>query len=457
MALSEARLAARETLTRVRERSAYAHESLDRVLSRHPSLSDCDSALATRLAYGAIACYGTLEEVVDRRLRNPRKTDPLLRDSLLLSTYELLFTDTPLYATVSEGVLLAKALRTRYASPTNAILRRIGRERELFPWGDPKADVEAHARLRGHPVWLAQLLRERFGYEQADLIMQTNNEAAPTYLAVMEPVLSASEALSTLTRIGAGPQALELPGALLAAEPAKIRGLSGLHARRLLVMDYCAQLAVHLADLRPGQRFIEVGAGRGSKTLLAATRARMRGGSARLVAIDLHAFKTEIITQDAAYLGYDEITALPADATAPLAPVLQGTGLSTRADVVLLDAPCSGLGTLRRHPDRRWRTGPADIAALAQQNIELLNQSAPLVDRRGTLIYSTCTMTAEENFDVLEKFLHAEAGRGFSIAALAPEEVPRSLRSFIDQRGCFQSFPQPEGPDGHFIARLRRR
>jgi len=456
MAVSEARLVARETLTRVREREAFAHESLDRVLSRHRGISARDSALATRLAYGAIACYGTLVEVVDRRLRNPRKTDPMLRDCLLLSTYELLFTETPPYAVVSEGVALAKALKMRYASPTNAILRRIGRERELFPWGDPKADVEAHARLRGHPAWMARLLREHFGYEQADFIMQANNEVAPLYLAVMEPVLSSEEALLALSRIGAEPQALELPGAMLIGEPAKIRDLPALGTRSLLVMDYCAQLAVHLADLRPDLRFIEIGAGRGSKTLLAATRARMHGGSAQLTAIDLHAFKTEIITGDAAGLGYDEIKTLCADATRPLAPLLEAARLSPCADVVLLDAPCSGLGTLRRHPDRRWRAGPADIVALAEQNYEILTQAAQLVAPRGTLIYSTCTMTAEENFDVLERFLHAEVGRAFSLAALRPEELPRLLRSFVDERGCFQSYPQPEGPDGHFIARLKR-
>ncbi|MCL2881318.1 MAG: hypothetical protein FWF45_00255 [Coriobacteriia bacterium] len=456
MAVSEARLVARETLTRVRERDAFAHESLNRVLSRHHGISDRDSALATRLAYGAIACYGTLEEVVDRRLRNPKKTDPVLRDALLLSTYELLFTETPVYAVVSEGVALAKELKARYASPTNAILRRIGRERELFPWGDPKADVDAHARLRGHPAWMAALLREHFGYEQADLIMQADNEVAPLYLAVMDPVFSVSDAVGVLNRVGAEPQILELPGSVLIGQPAKIHELTDLGTRRLLVMDYCAQLAVYLAGLRPGQCYLEIGAGRGSKTLLAASRARMQGAPAQVIAIDLYPFKTEIITRDALSLGYDEVTALSADGTCPLIPVLQDAGLPTQADVVFLDAPCSGLGTLRRRPDRRWRSDPTDVDTLAQKNFLLLSQAAELLSKRGTLIYSTCTMTAEENFEVIEKFLHAEAGRDFSLVPFRPEELPRSLRSFIDKEGCFQSYPQPSGPDGHFIARLKR-
>jgi len=456
MAVSEARQVAREVLTRIRERQAFAHEAFDRVVAHHRTISDRDIALATRLAYGAIGCYGTLEEVVDRRLRNPRRTDPLLRDCLLLSTYEVFFTDTPIYAIVSEGVQLAKTLKTRYAAPTNAILRRIGSEHELFPWGDPKTDPEAHARFRGHPLWLAVLLRDQFGPEQADLIMQANNEVAPLYLAVMEPRLDSTEALSILARIGADPRELELPGAIRIGQPAKMHGLPGLNTRRLLVMDYCAQLAVHLANVQPGQHFIEIGAGRGSKTLLAATRARMQGGPAYVTAIDCYDFKTEITARDAENLNYTEVSALTADATRPLVPVLEAAGLPGRADVVLLDAPCSGLGTLRRHPDRRWRMDPADIATLAQQNGELLEQAAQVVGPRGTLIYSTCTMTAEENSAVLERFLHAEAGRGFSLAPFAARELPRDLRSFRDKKGCFQSYPQPEGPDGHFIARLTR-
>ncbi|MCL2332882.1 MAG: hypothetical protein FWC54_05300 [Actinomycetia bacterium] len=456
MALSEARLAAREVLTRVRARKAFAHEALDRVLSHHRSISSQDSALATRLAYGAISCYGTLEEVVDRRLRNPRRTDPLLRDCLLLSTYELLFTDTEAYAVVSEGVSLAKALKTRYAAPTNAILRRIGRERELFPWGDPKTDPEAHSRLRGHPLWLTTLLRERFSYEQADRIMQANNEVAPLYLAVMEPRISLDEAREILGRISADPQDLELPGALLVGHPAKVRGLPELDTRRLLVMDYCAQLAVHLADPQPDQHFVEIGAGRGSKTLLAATRARMQGGPASITAIDRHDFKTALTAQAALNLDYDEISVLTADATNPLVPVLEAAGLSPRADVVLVDAPCSGLGTLRRRPDKRWRMDPTDIAALAQQNYELLSQAAVLLDQQGTLIYTTCTLTAEENGEVIDRFLYSGLGREFALLPWEPRKLPRALRSFIDENGCFQSYPQLGGPDGHFIARLAR-
>ncbi len=454
MALSEARLVARKVLTRVRERDAYAREALDRMLTQQGAISDRDAALATRLAYGAIGCYGTLEEVVDRRLRNPRKTDPVLRDCLLLSTFELLFTNTEAYAIVSEGVKLAKELRTRYAAPVNAILRRIGRERELFPWGDPRNDPEAHARLRGHPLWLCQLLRERFGYEQADQIMRSDNEVAPLYAAVMEPRLALADALRDLERIGADPEELELPGALRVGRPAKMRGLPDLDARRLLVMDYGAQLAVHLADLKPGQRYIEIGSGRGSKTLLAATRARMQGGPAQVCAIDLHGFKTEITAQGALDLDYDEISALTADATRPLAPVLESAGLPTRADVVLIDAPCSGLGTLRRHPDKRWRFDPADIAPLAQQNYEILRHGARLLDQQGTLLYSTCTLTREENIGVVEEFLESDDGQGFTLAPFEARELPRPLRGFLDSQGCFQSYPQTGGPDGHFIARL---
>jgi len=122
---------------------------------------------------------------------------------------------------------------------------------------------------------------------------------------------------------------------------------------------------------------------------------------------------------------------------------------------VLIDAPCSGLGTLRRHPDRIWRAKPEEIESLAALGAALLERCTRLVKPGGFVVYSTCTVARRENEDVIEAFLASAGGRGFELASLA-DEVPLEWKGFVTENGCFRSHPRTGGPDGHFVARLTR-
>lgn len=446
-AASGARKAALEVVTRVREREAYAHETLDAVLSA-VRLDGRDAAFATRLAYGTVAARGTLDEAVARFVADPNRLEPRVGDALAVAAYELLYASTPPRAAVSQGVELVRSVQPKAAGLANAVLRRLAEATPDFPWGDPATDAAALARAYAHPRWLADLWVAELGRDDAEAVMAADNEPAPLYLAPLSQLsgdVAASEGLET--------SPCPLAGCLLAAEPAAARKSAAVKQRRVLVIDAAAQFAVHALRPRAGQRIVELGAGRGTKTLLAAELARGSGGPASIVAVDLHGFKLEALQRHARELGADEIETVTVDATGALPhDVLPAAS----ADGVLVDAPCSGLGTLRRHPDRRWRARPAEIESVAALGEALLRTAASLVKAGGFVVYSTCTIARRENGDVVEGFLGSEAGKAFAVDRL-DEEVPDEWRRFVSPQGWFQSLPEEGGPDGHFVVRLVRR
>ncbi len=452
---SAARVVALEVLTRVRERDAYAHETLDAVLSG-ARLEPRDAAMATRLAYGAIAVRGTLDEAVLRVVDPGTNIHPQSSDVLALGAYEILFEQTSPWVAVNETVKLAKASHPRSAGLVNAVMRRVAREAETFPWGDPDADTAALARLYGHPRWLAELWVAELGRETAARVMAANNVPAPFTFAALGAAPDAAERLSAgLEALGAEPALGSLPGAVVAGRPAVARRAEALREQRALVMDAGAQLAVHAMKPRPGMTLVDIGAGRGGKSLLIAALARRAGGPLeRLVALDLHDFKLGRLAGAAKSLGYGEIVTVAADATAPLTPADVGVR-EAGADGVLVDAPCSGLGTLRRHPDRRWRAKPEEIEALAALGGMMLERASRLVKPGGFVVYSTCTIARRENAEVVEGFLRSEAGREFSAVPVG-DLMPSAWTGFVGPEGWYQSLPEPGGADGHFVARLER-
>lgn len=447
MSATAARRAAVEIVTRVRERASYAHETLDAVLSL-TSLDMRDRAFATRLAYGTVSARGTLDEALARYVADSARLEPRVSDALAVSAFELLFMSTPARAAVSEGVELVRGVQPKAAGLANAVLRKLAAAVADFPWGDPSVSDAALARRYAHPAWLAELWTRELGRDAAEEIMRADNEPAPLYVAALSQLGS-----------GAGERPLDfessacpLTGCAVATEASAARASLAVRERRVLVMDAAAQLAVHALDVQPQTTLVELGAGRGTKSLLAADLARRGGTPARIVAVDLHPFKLDALARLAAELGASEIETVVADASKPLSPDVFEPGSAER---VLVDAPCSGLGTLRRHPDRRWRALPAEIDALAALGSALLRTASSLVKPGGFVVYSTCTIARRENGDVVEGFLDSPEGSAFGIDPLG-DVVPPEWRHFVSDRGWFQSLPREGGPDGHFIVRLKR-
>lgn len=455
MSASRARRVALAVVSRVRDRQAYAHETLDAVLKGERDLDRRDAGLATRLAYGTISTRGTLDDAIDRFIDRPGRLEPRVRDALCIAVWEILFGGVEPRVAVNEGVELVRGLRPQAAGLANAALRKVAEAAASFPWGNPETDIEALARLHGHPVWLAQELVAGIGRAAASDVMYANNRPAPLYLAHVPFERTFDEAFASLVARGAEPVEGPLAGSVEVCRPSEIAAIGRpLLDADFLVCDVAAQFAARAVRARPSMKVVEIGAGRGTKTVLLQADAVLHGSPADVWAVDSHAFKSDLVVAAAARFGLSErIHAVTADAV-DLSTV-SGIPAYDTADAVLVDAPCSGLGTLRRHPDKRWRLTADDVHTLALLGSRLLAEAARLVRPGGFVVYSTCTLTRAENADVISGFLASQAGSGFAMDTLSAD-VPVAWKESVAEQGWFQSVPAVGGPDGHFIARMRR-
>ena len=356
-------------------------------------------------------------------------------------------------AAVHQGVELVREVRKQAAGLANAVLRRLAEDAPAFPWGDPETDVGALARLHAHPEWLARMWIEELGRDAAAQVMEANNTPAPLYLAANSFAGTVDAAREGLRADGALPRSGVLPGSIEVGNAgAAVRG-QALQRGLVVAVDACAQLVVRIVDPRPGSVVVEVGAGRGTKTLLLQAAAVAAGGPSTLYAVDSHDFKAQLLAERLGRYGVPGVRILVGDATDFSA--IDGAPEPGTVDVVLVDAPCSGLGTLRRHPEKRWRVEQADIDSLASLGSKLLAEAARLVRRGGFVVYSTCTVADKENSAVVRSFLNSEPGSGFLVDSIAGQ-VPDAWQQFVTDEGFFRSTPAVDGPDGHFAARLVR-
>lgn len=452
MSVSPARLAAYRVVKRVREREAFGPQTLDAVLtSAH--LSTGDTALATRLTYGTLQTQAVLDEAIDRVTDRPGAIEPQVRDALRIAAYELLFMRTPPRAAVHEGVELVRSARSQAAGLANAVLRKVAASVDTFPWGDPATDREALVRLTAHPRWLVDLFVSELGECDARLMLAADNEPAPLYVWHDPFMGTSAEAMDALSADGADPVECFLPGCMEARVPsAAVRG-EAVRAHLVEITDASAQIAARAVGAHPTGTVVDMAAGRGTKTVQLQALSVAAGAPADLFTVDIHPFKSEVLRNRMSTLGVPGVTVLTGDALDVAG--IEGLPAAGGADAVLLDAPCSGLGTLRRHPEKRWRVTPESIAVLAVLQSRLLEQAASLVRVGGVVVYSTCTVARAENHDVVAGFLASRAGEGF-VTRTPVTELPESLRVWIGPEGWFQSQPRTGGPDGHFVAALMR-
>lgn len=446
---SPARLAALDACRIVRERNAYAQEVIQATIDRS-HLSHEDRAFATLLVLGVVSTSGVLDELIDRSLRSPSDVKDDVRDALRIAAYELVFLRKEPYAVVDQGVELVRAVTPRAAALGNAALRSLTRVARAFPFGDPVSDDAAFARLCGFPQWLAELLVRDLGSAAARDFMRASNDPAPLFMADNPLKAQPGEVASELERAKASVEPVEIDGApvegCLRVTPARV--LADGRIRHLidqgktLVSDASSQRVASLI-LPEGEApsLLEVGSGRGTKTILIEAAAVRRWGAPLAVhaAVDNHSFKVRLLEERAAGYGLDCIEGIEADAT----KLREGVGGRT-FDLVFIDAPCSGLGTLRRHPEIRWRLTPAHIEDLARTQLALLRSAAGCVAAGGTLAYATCTVTRAENVDVVKAFLASPEGASFELAP-------------IGGRSCFAPLLAPGSPDAHFAVRFARK
>jgi 16S rRNA (cytosine967-C5)-methyltransferase len=426
---------------------------IDAYLAR-ADLPDTDRSFVTRLARGVVETAGVLDEALDARLDRPGRVEPRVRDALRMGAYELLFLSTEPRAVVHQYVDLVRSLRPQAAGMANAVLRRVAEAAPAFPWGDVTSDVPALARATGHPLWLAEQMLQDLGPASGRTALEAAMTPAPLFVRVNPFMGGLEDALAVLEEDGADAEPAwpdELARQLL--EPrAAIRGRAVAEGF-VIVTDAAAQVAPLAVEAHPGTRVLDACAGRGTKTITLQASTAARGAPARVLALDISESKTAALTRRMALLGVPSIEALAGDLLDP--------GLTKRLepasfDAVLLDAPCSGTGTMRRHPEIRWALTPADVTRLSELQRAMLGRAASLVRPGGTLVYSTCSILLAETADVVRAFLDGQLGAEFDVSSVEAH-VPKQWTRFLTSEGCFWSWPEPGGADGHFVARMVRR
>lgn len=453
-----ARLAALRVLERVERARAYADIALHHTLAQS-NMAGADRRLTTDLVYGTLRWRGRIDFILAGALERKLDTlEPLVLTTLRMGAYQIHFSDRiPDTAAVDEAVRCVRALGAERATGlVNATLRRIAREREtvVFPgWADDPLGHLEHAL--SVPRWIAERWFADYG-EAAPELAKANNRPPPHTIRVNPQRNSPDELLARIRADfpDARPCTLASRGIVL--------GRSGDAGRDPLfrdghytVQDEASQAVVDLLGVEPHHRVLDVCAAPGTKTTAIAEQLSELGS---VLALDRHAGRLGLVAQAARRLGLRGVSTLARDSTLSLEDLPGAAGESAptqgaRFHRVLVDAPCSGLGALRRNPDARWRVRPVDPAKLGTVQLTLLERAAQVVSPGGSLVYSTCTVLSEENEDVVEGFLDAHP----DFRLLAPEFLPPALAPVLDEKGFMRCYPHINDSDGFFAARLERK
>lgn len=443
-----ARTLALEVLLRVHGGGAFADVTLASALATS-ELATRDRAFASRLVYGTLAWQRRLDwQLAHLANRDPATLEPPVLAILRLGLHQITLLDrVPDHAAVATSVDLAKRHAPAASGLVNAVLRRAARERDrlatVLP--DPAADpVEHLAVAASHPTWLVERWVRRFGLDETRALLAADNDAAPTVLRARP-----GERDALLERLAAAGIACE--AGRFAPDALRVQGtdphaLAGWATGELSVQEEASQLVVRLLDPLPGMRVLDACAAPGGKS---AYSGELMAGSGLVVAVDQRRRGARAIARNAARLGLANVAALALDARGADAALA-----AARFDRILVDAPCSGLGTLRAHPEIRWRRTPQDLDRLAVQQASILESVTPLVAPGGVIVYSTCTLTDEENEGVVGPWLaaHPELERED-----ARDHLPASARDVVDASGSLCTLPHRDGLDGFFAVRVRRR
>lgn len=435
----DSRRTAWQVLRRVHDADAWAGPVIDAAL-RRSGLDARDRAFATNLAYQTLRWEGTLDwalsTVVTRSLDD---VEPDLLDVLRLGAWQLLYGGTPDRAAVATAVDLARAeVGARATGFVNGVLRNLARTKDTLPW--PAEETDRGLGLRtGYAEWIVAEARARFGGDARAVLEAGNAPPGITLRAVGDPALLHQE----LADAGFTPRAGSLAPEALCIGPADPATIDSVAQGRAVVQDEASMAVARAAaaDREAGTwRALDVAAAPGGKS----THLAQLGGW--VASAELHPGRARMIAEAAARLGVDDrVAVVAADGTRPPWP-------AEAFDVVLLDAPCTGLGVVRRRPDVRWRREASDGRRLAALQGELLDRAAEAVRPGGTLVYSVCTWTEAESVAVVEAFLVMNGDRFDA----EPLELPGAPVRRTDDPGV-QLAPHSNDTDGMYVCRFRRR
>jgi 16S rRNA (cytosine967-C5)-methyltransferase len=455
LAISTARQIAFDTLRRVEAEGAYASEVLHTVLG--PGIKAEDAALATELTMGVLRWRGLLDFLLGRQLKKPvARLDLAVALALRIGLYQLRFLERiPARAAVNESVELVKhARKASAASLVNAVLRKLAPEAATPAERFLATDLPAAERLsilHSHPQWIVERWLARFGEARTAALLEANNRPPRLSCALHDPA-DREQVLADLKKAGMTTDEGRLLRSAFAVSGGSPARTAAFLAGQISIQDEASQAVSLLLDVHEGDRVLDLCAAPGGKT---ATLARAAGAKGRVVAADLHPHRLRAMREQLKRINLAQVALVNLDATKPL-PFRIGF------DRILVDAPCSGTGTLARHPEIRWRLRPEQLPELHQLQVAILCRALEGLAPGGRLVYSTCSLEPDENEEVVAEALRENE----SIRRVAGSEVGTTLEKYlapgiqtadlVDAFGQFRTLPGAQATDGFFAAVMER-
>lgn len=432
----------------INEKGAYSNISLNKHLESM-ELRPLDKSFITELVYGTLKWRLSIDWVIEQFSSiKIKKISPWILNILRLGVYQLIHTDKiPPSAACNESVNLSKkfghAASSRYV---NGVLRNIARNKDKIQFPDKHKELIKYLSVTySHPEWMAEEWVNRFGKEFAEALLSSNNEIPALTVRANTLRISAAELSKKLVEEGVKAE----PGkydeeALVIENSSSISRLEAFKKGYFQVQDESSMLVAKILEPKAGELIMDVCSAPGGK---ATHIAQLMNNEGTVIARDVHEHKIRIIDEAARRLGLDIIKAGIFDASELDNKFLE------KADRVLVDAPCTGFGIIRRKPDIKWGRNLSDKTEIVRLQKKILETCSKYVKPGGTLVYSTCTIEQEENLEVVEEFLKSNPEfKRVDIGALLPEK----LRKPSAKDGHIQLYPNVDGIDGFFIARLEK-
>jgi 16S rRNA (cytosine967-C5)-methyltransferase len=440
-----------EVLTRVEQEKAYSNLELGRTLKK-AGLSRPDAALATELVYGTIQRLNTLDFLLEPFVsRGLDRLEPWVRNLVRLSLYQIVYLERiPDHAAVNEAVNIARRKgHPGIAGMVNAVLRGCLRSREKLAVPDIADPIRRIALVHSHPEWLVERWIRQFGEADAEAICAANNLPPRASIRVNPTRIAREQLIGRLVQAGleAEPSPLSASG-IIVSGGGNLAELPEFREGLFSIQDESSMAVADAVAPEPGMKVLDCCAAPGGKTAHLAERMNDKG---EVWANDVHPHKERLILDQASRLGLTSIRTLVSDA-AELASRFPPDAF----DRILLDAPCSGFGVIRRKPEIKWMRSADDPASLAEVQLRLLASVSGLVKPGGVVVYSTCTLEYTENEQVVRKFLaeHPEFEPDGRLETCVAETL--WTRAGIAP-GMLRILPHMFHTDGFFIARLRRK
>jgi 16S rRNA (cytosine967-C5)-methyltransferase len=435
-----------DILNQVHASQVFASPLINDCLDTNALSGTPDGRLLTHLVYGVLRLRGHLDWILSKLYRGDfEKLGDSIKNVLRLGLYQLKFSDRlPAFAVVNEAVKTAKIIQPEKSALVNAVLRNYLRRGDKIPFPSLKQNpVEHIAAFHSHPLWLVKKWINIFGIKETMSLCSADNELPPLTLRVNTMKISRDEIEQKLTLAGSEPAKTKFSpdGLILNTSANPIQKTDFFENGFLRIQDEAAQMISYLINPNGEESILDACAGSGGK---ATHLAAILNNEGEIIAVDRSQERIAELKQESARLGINIIETQTGDLSVSLPDSFTG-----KFDHVLVDAPCSGLGTLRRNPEIKWRTAEKDLRNFAAAQKIILQNASAAVKKGGRLIYCTCSLLPEENENIVDDFLKHNAD--FSLCQLSAS-INRQL---VDSRGFFHTYPHKHNMDGFFAAILK--